>query len=127
MFVRCVKCNRSQWIEEGESATNLMFQQDEKERVHVFEKHTDLLSLQERTWSARTSNTTLPTANHLQPGHSDKQPAATPHSSMARTSLLKSDEGRGCTICGVVARFTCPQCSSPFCHSHSREHQTSYE
>ncbi|KAL7483136.1 hypothetical protein ACHAW6_009539 [Cyclotella cf. meneghiniana] len=93
MFVRCVKCNRSQWIEEGESATNLMFQKDEKERVHVFEKHTDLLSLQERTRSAKTSNTTLPTANHLQPGHSDKQAAATPHSSMARTSLLKYDEG----------------------------------
>ena len=119
MFVRCVKCNRSQWIEEGESATKLMIQQDEKERAQVIDKHIDLISLQARTLSVTKSDTTLPTANHQQPGNIYKQSSDTSDSSIARTQSLESGKGRECTICGAATRFTCPRCSFPYCSSHS--------
>ena len=34
LFVHCVKCNRSQWIKEGESRIDLMIQLVEKERIN---------------------------------------------------------------------------------------------
>ena len=126
MFVHCVKCNRSRWIEEGESATNLMIQQDEIERVQVIDKHIDLISLQARTWNVTKSDTTLPTANHQQPGNIDKQSLDTSDSLIAQTQSLESGKGRESTICEVATRFTCPRCSLPYCSSHScREHEKS--
>jgi hypothetical protein len=109
MFVNCVKCNRSQWIEEGERATNQMIQQDEKERGHR-----SLL----RTSSVSTSDITVTTRNKRASVDSDTK--------MARTRSLETGEGRECTVCGAAdSRFNCPRCTSPYCSALCcREHKT---
>ncbi|KAL3789746.1 LOW QUALITY PROTEIN: hypothetical protein HJC23_006739 [Cyclotella cryptica] len=62
MFVCCVKCNQSQWIEEGDIATNQMISQNENESAQMVDSHIDLISLQAQTWNLK-----LPILNFLLP------------------------------------------------------------
>ena len=113
MFVDCVKCNRSQWIREGERAINLMIQQDERDRAHR--------SLQ-RSSSLSTSDVTVAIDNNQKRASSNSDTK----DKLPRTRSLETGEGRECTACGAAdSRFNCPRCSSPYCSAQCcKEHKT---
>lgn len=52
----CVKRNRSQWIEEGETATNLMIQQDERERLNRSSLRSSTVSASDVTVTTNNQN-----------------------------------------------------------------------
>ena len=115
MFVDCVKRNRSQWIEEGERATNLMIRQDEKERDHRRILRSSVVS---------SSDATVTTNNHRF-HNGERASSLNSDTKLPRTRSLETGEGRECVACGAAdARFNCPRCTSPYCSAKCcREHK----
>ena len=146
MFVDCVKSNRSWWMKEGEQATELMIQQDERERellLLIFLFHTLYHGIRStficashtggdgqkqrmaaRTSSVSTSDTTVATDNHM-PQYSRRRSSADTKVKMARSRSLQTGKGRECSVCGQASRFNCPRCQSPYCSAKCcREHKS---
>ena len=147
MFVDCVKSNRSWWMKEGQQATELMIQQDERERellprIFWFTLYNNLPILNficasrlggdgqkqrmaARTSSVSTSDTTVATDNHI-PQYSRRRSSADTKMKVARSRSLETGEGRECSVCGRASRFNCPRCQSPYCSAKCcRDHKSS--
>jgi hypothetical protein len=116
--VECVKRNRSQWIEEGEKAINLMIQQDERERLNRRSVRS----------TVSASDVTVTTDNHVQSRKNGERSSSNSDSKekVPRTRSLETGEGRECISCGAAdSRFNCPRCSSPYCSAQCcREHKS---